>query len=393
MPFTKIAAAVTKNEAMERIIAGGLIAFLITLTVIPAIITVAKVKKLYDEPDDNRKLHKEPIPLLGGLGMFIGFVFSILLTINFAGEAPEFQYYIAAFLLIFFLGIKDDIIIISPVKKFIGQLIAAAILVYKAKLVISNMDGLLGIYQINTVCSYLLTVFALVVIINAFNLIDGVDGLAGSLGLISSLVFGIFFLINRNIPYAVLAFTFAGSLVAFLIYNFHPARIFMGDTGSLMIGLVNSILVIKFIETGSSYSVYPVTASPAIGFGILLLPLMDTLRVFSIRIMNGRSPFKPDRNHIHHVLLNYGLNHRSVTFTCITTTILITTLTFFFQKIGIIYLIAGQVVLFFSLIYYLKFKRSKYKLRIVKGKAKTEAQEEKVRLLAVYNKAAAAEED
>ncbi|MEJ7682105.1 MAG: MraY family glycosyltransferase [Segetibacter sp.] len=187
----------------------------------------------------------------------------------------------------FFLGIKDDIIIISPVKKFIGQLIAAAILVYKAKLVISNMDGLLGIYQINTVCSYLLTVFALVVIINAFNLIDGVDGLAGSLGLISSLVFGIFFLINQNIPYAVLAFTFAGSLVAFLIYNFHPARIFMGDTGSLMIGLVNSILVIKFIETGSSYSVYPVTASPAIGFGILLLPLMDTLRVFSIRIMNG----------------------------------------------------------------------------------------------------------
>ncbi len=378
---------------MERIIAGGLIAFLITLTVIPAIITVAKVKKLYDEPDDNRKLHKEPIPSLGGLGMFIGFIFSILLTINFSGEAPEFQYYIAAFLLIFFLGIKDDIIIISPVKKFIGQLIAAAILVYKAKLVISNMDGLFGIYQINTLCSYLLTVFALVVIINAFNLIDGVDGLAGSLGLISSLVFGIFFLINKNIPYAVLAFTFAGSLVAFLIYNFHPARIFMGDTGSLMVGLVNSILVIKFIETGSSYSSYPVTASPAIGFGILLLPLMDTLRVFSIRIMNGRSPFKPDRNHIHHVLLNYGLNHRSVTFTCIITAILITALTFFFQKIGIIYLIAGQAVLFFSLIYYLKFKGSKYKLRIVKGKVKTEAQEEKVRLLSIYNKAAAAEED
>ena len=378
---------------MERIIAGGLIAFLITLTVIPAIITVAKVKKLYDEPDDNRKLHKEPIPSLGGLGMFIGFIFSILLTVNFSKEAPEFQYYIAAFLLIFFLGIKDDIIIISPVKKFIGQLIAAAILVYKAKLVISNMNGFLGIYQINTACSYLLTVFALVVIINAFNLIDGVDGLAGSLGLISSISFGIFFLINKNIPYAVLAFTFAGSLIAFLIYNFHPARIFMGDTGSLMIGLVSSILVIKFIETGSSYSVYPITASPAIGFGILLIPLMDTLRVFSLRIMHGRSPFKPDRNHIHHVLLNYGFNHKSVTFTCIIATILITALTFFFQNIAIGYLIAGQAVLFFCLIYILRFRRSKYKLRIVKGKAKTEAQEEKVRLLSLYNKAAAVEED
>lgn len=378
---------------MEKIIAGGLIAFLITFTVIPAIITVAKVKKLYDEPDDNRKLHKEPIPSLGGLGMFIGFIFSILLTISFSAEAPEFQYYVAAFLLIFFLGIKDDIIIISPVKKFIGQIITSAILVYKAKLVITNMDGFLGVYQINTICSYLLTVFALVVIINAFNLIDGVDGLAGSLGLISSLVFGIFFLINKNIPYAVLAFTFAGSLIAFLIYNFHPAKIFMGDTGSLMIGLVNSILVIKFIETGSNYSYYPVTASPAIGFGILLLPLMDTLRVFSIRIMNGHSPFKPDRNHIHHVLLNHGFDHKSVTFICIIATILITGFTFLFQNIGTGYLISAQVVLFFSLIYYLKLQKSKYKLRIVKGEVKTEAQEEKVRLLSIYNKAAVVKEE
>ncbi|HEX8676493.1 MAG TPA: MraY family glycosyltransferase [Segetibacter sp.] len=378
---------------MEKIIAGGFIAFLITFTVIPAIITVAKVKKLYDEPDDNRKLHKEPIPSLGGLGMFIGFIFSILLTISFSAEAPEFQYYVAAFLLIFFLGIKDDIIIISPVKKFIGQIITSAILIYKAKLVITNMDGFLGVYQINTTCSYLLTVFALVVIINAFNLIDGVDGLAGSLGLISSLVFGIFFLINKNIPYAVLAFTFAGSLIAFLIYNFHPAKIFMGDTGSLMIGLVNSILVIKFIETGSNYSYYPVTASPAIGFGILLLPLMDTLRVFSIRIMNGDSPFKPDRNHIHHVLLNHGFDHKSVTFICIIATILITGLTFLFQNIGTGYLILAQVVLFFSLIYYLKLHKSKYKLRIIKGEVKTEAQEEKVRLLSLYNKAAVVKED
>jgi UDP-N-acetylmuramyl pentapeptide phosphotransferase/UDP-N-acetylglucosamine-1-phosphate transferase len=378
---------------MEKIIAGGFIAFLITFTVIPAIITVAKVKKLYDEPDDNRKLHKEPIPSLGGLGMFIGFIFSILLTISFSAEAPEFQYYVAAFLLIFFLGIKDDIIIISPVKKFIGQIITSAILIYKAKLIITNMDGFLGVYQINTTCSYLLTVFALVVIINAFNLIDGVDGLAGSLGLISSLVFGIFFLINKNIPYAVLAFTFAGSLIAFLIYNFHPAKIFMGDTGSLMIGLVNSILVIKFIETGSNYSYYPVTASPAIGFGILLLPLMDTLRVFSIRIMNGHSPFKPDRNHIHHVLLNHGFDHKSVTFICIIATILITGLTFLFQNIGTGYLISAQAVLFFSLVYYLKLQKSKYKLRIVKGEVKTEAQEEKVRLLSIYNKAAAVKED
>lgn len=378
---------------MEKIIFGGVLAFLITLIGIPAIITVARVKKLYDVPDDKRKLHKEPIPSLGGLGMFIGLIFSILLTINFSSEAPEFQYYIAAFLLIFFLGIKDDIIIISPVKKFIGQLITAAILVYKAKLVITNMDGFLGIYQLNTACSYLLTIFSLVVIINAFNLIDGVDGLAGSLGLISSLVFGTFFLINNNIPYAVLGFAFAGTLIAFLIYNFHPAKIFMGDTGSLMVGLVNSILVIKFIETGGHYSSYPVAASPAIGFGILLVPLMDTLRVFAIRIMNRRSPFKPDRNHVHHLLLNYGFNHKGVTFTCIIATILITALTFAFQKIGISVLIAIQIVLFFALIYFLKYKRSRFKLRVVKGESQNAAKEVKVRLVSLFDKKAAVVEE
>lgn len=378
---------------MERIIAGGLLAFLITLAVIPAIITVAQVKKLYDVPDAERKVHKEPIPSLGGLGMFIGLIFSILLTINFSSEAPEFQYYIAALLLIFFLGIKDDIIIISPVKKFIGQLIAAAILVYKAKLVITDMSGFLGIHQINTACSYLLTIFALVLIINAFNLIDGVDGLAGSLGLISSLIFGVFFLINKNIPYAIFAFTFAGSLTAFLIYNFHPARIFMGDTGSLMIGLVNSILVIKFIETGSSYALHPVAAAPAIGFGILLLPLMDTLRVFAIRIMQGNSPFKPDRNHIHHLLLNRGFNHKGVTFTCIASAVIVTAVTFIFQNIGVSLLIAIQVVLFFCLIYFFKYKKSKYKLRVIKGELKPEARQEKVKLVSLFDKKAAVIEE
>lgn len=378
---------------MERIIVAGLLAFLITYTVIPAIITVAQVKKLYDEPDDTRKLHKMPIPSLGGLGMFIGFIFSLLLTISFSSEAPEFQYYFAAFLLIFFLGMKDDIIIISPVKKFIGEIVAASILIYKAHLVITNMHGLLGVYHLNTVISYSLTLFALVVIINAFNLIDGVDGLAGSLGFISSLVFGVFFLINKNVPYATLGFAFAGTLAAFLIYNFNPAKIFMGDTGSLMIGLVNSILVIKFIETGSTYSNYPVTASPAIGFGILLVPLMDTLRVFTIRIANGRSPFRPDRNHVHHVLLNYGFTHKSVTFSCIAATIVITAFSFLLQSFGMLFLLAGQTALFFSLMYFVKLRRSKYKLRIVKGKMKAAAEEERVRMISVFKKTAIVKED
>ncbi|MCW3110627.1 MAG: undecaprenyl-phosphate N-acetylglucosaminyl 1-phosphate transferase [Segetibacter sp.] len=378
---------------MQQIILGGIIAFIVTFLVIPVIIVIAKKKKLYDEPDDKRKFHKQPIPSLGGLGMFVGFILSILLTINFSSDAPEFQFYIAAFLLIFFLGIKDDIMILSASKKFLGQLLVAGILLYKADLVITNMYGLFGVYQLNPFCSYSLTLFAIVVIINAFNLIDGVDGLAGGLGLISSLVFTIFFLVNGNIPYAVLGFSFAGCLLAFLYYNFYPARIFMGDTGSLMIGLVNSILVIKFIQEGSTYTSYPVSAAPAVGFGILLLPLMDTLRVFSIRVIQGRSPFSPDRNHIHHLFLSRGFNHKSVTLICVFSTVFISVAAFTFQGIGTSLLIVMLMTLFFSLVYVLTYKKSKYKLRAIKGEIKPLLKEENVRLVSLFDKKGAVVEE
>ncbi|MDB5248263.1 MAG: undecaprenyl/decaprenyl-phosphate alpha-N-acetylglucosaminyl 1-phosphate transferase [Segetibacter sp.] len=359
----------------------------------PVILGVAKVKKLYDEPDDKRKLHKQPVPSLGGVGMFVGFIISILLTVNFTAEAPEFQYYIAAFLLIFFVGIKDDILVTSATKKLLGQLAAAGILVFKAELIITNMDGLLGFHELNTAFSYLLTIFSIVVIINAFNLIDGVDGLAGSIGLISALVFGVYFLINHDISYAVLAFSFAGSLVAFLMFNFHPAKIFMGDTGSLIVGLVNSILVIKFIQTAGTYSNYPISAAPAVGFGILLLPLMDTLRVFSIRIKNGRSPFSPDRNHIHHLLLNRGFSHKSVTIICVLTTILISAFTFLFQQLGTGLLIACEIALFFAIIFLLNYKKAKYNLRVVKGDGKGIVPEDKVKLVSLFDKKGAVVEE
>lgn len=322
--------------------------------------------------------------------MFVGFILSTLLTINFASDAPEFQFYIAAFLLIFFLGIKDDIMVLSATKKFVGQLLVAGILIYKAGLLITNMYGLFGVQELSPFCSYTLTIFAIVVIINAFNLIDGIDGLAAGLGLISSLVFAIFFLVNGNTPYAVLGFSFAGCLLAFLYYNFHPARIFMGDTGSLMIGLVNSILVIKFIQAGSTYTSYPVAAAPAVGFGILLLPLMDTLRVFTIRVIQGRSPFSPDRNHIHHLFLSKGFNHKSITIICVLSAVLISVASFTFQKIGTGLLIVALMFVFFSLVFWLSYKKSNYKLRVIKGEV---IEEEKVRLISLFDKKAAAVEE
>lgn len=344
----------------------GILAFLITLFAIPKIIYVSEKKNLFDHPDDVRKIHNKPISSLAGLGIFLGFIISVLLTSDLF-RVYEFQYYIAAFILIFFVGIKDDIVQISAIKKFIGQSLIACILMFKADLLITNMQGFLGLTQIAVSFSFFLTFFTIIVITNAFNLIDGVDGLAGCLGLMSSLVFGAFFLVNGNIPYALLGFGLTGSLAAFLIYNFQPARIFMGDTGSLLMGVVNSILVIKFIETGSSYTAFSVSSVPAVGFSVLLLPLMDTLRVFGIRILHGRSPFSADRNHIHHLLHDRGLSHKNITLTCVAANILFIVAAFLLQPIGTTWLMAGMISCFFILIYSIKKFPVKVGMRVIKN--------------------------
>src|SRR5580704_7120841 len=325
------------------------ISFTITFLAIPAVINVAEMKKLFDMPD-ARKVHNSPITPLGGLGIFAGFIFGCLLTMHF-NEASEIQYFIASTLVIFFLGLKDDILVISPIKKFIGQVLAAFIIIYYGNIQIRSMNGFLGIYQLPEMFSLLLTYFAVIVVINSFNLIDGVDGLAGSLGLLSTTVLGVYFLYVGLSPYAVLAFSMAGSLLAFLIFNFQPAKIFMGDTGSLLIGTVNAILVIKFINVANVSDIkFPINASPAVGFTILMIPLLDTLRVFGIRILHRRSPFSPDRNHIHHLLLDRGFSHRAITLILVSVNFLAIVLVFLCRSLNCTYLILGVFLLFFAII-------------------------------------------
>ena len=362
---------------MFDVILSVAISFTVTFLAIPVIINVAEKKKLFDVPDE-RKIHQTPITPLGGLGIFAGFVFGCLLTIHFK-DSYEFQYFIAATMVIFFLGLKDDILVISPVKKFIGQVLAAFMIIYDGRIQIKSMHGFLGIYELPEMFSLLITYFAVIVIINSFNLIDGVDGLAGTLGLMSSVIFGIYFL-NVNMPsYYVLAFSLSGSLLAFLIFNFQPAKIFMGDTGSLLIGAINAILVIKFINVANTTDVsYPIESSPAIGFTILMIPLLDTLRVFSIRIFKRRSPFSPDRNHIHHLLLDKGLSHRTITLILVSMNLILIALVYLGRSIvGCTLLISSVIAFFFIFIAITYYVRSKPHLVVAKsgkpenGKLKT----------------------
>lgn len=351
---------------MNNIILSGGLAFLITFFSIPVIIEVAKDKKLFDMPG-GRKVHDAVIPTLGGLGIFAGFIIAMLIGVP-PSEASVLQYFIAAIMIIFFMGIKDDILILTATKKFVGQLIAAAILIKFAGIRITDMYGMMGINTLSPTVSFLITLFTIVVITNSFNLIDGVDGLAGSLGLLTSITFGGYFYLSGQVMYSVIALSLTGSLIAFLIYNFNPAKIFMGDTGSLLIGLINSILVIKFINIASGpASAFPLQSAPAIGFSILLVPLFDTLRVVSHRILSRRSPFSPDRNHIHHFLLDLGLNHKKVAFTCVTANILFIIIAYFLRASGssiVMLILIGGATFLVSIIYFFKSKR---KIVVING--------------------------
>jgi UDP-N-acetylmuramyl pentapeptide phosphotransferase/UDP-N-acetylglucosamine-1-phosphate transferase len=345
---------------MDNILLSAALAFLITFFAIPIIIQVAKDKKLFDEPDE-RKVHKTVIPTLGGLGIFAGFIIATLMGVP-SGITSELQYFAAAATVIFFLGLKDDILVLSASKKFIGQLVAAGIIIKFGGIQITNMHGFLGIYEIPHIASIIFTIFTIIVITNSFNLIDGVDGLAGSLGVLTTLVFGTYFYFAGQLTYSVMAFALAGSIIAFLIYNYSPAKIFMGDTGSLLLGLINSILVIKFINIAGNPAVkFPIEAAPAIGVAILMIPLFDTLRVFTLRILDRRSPFSPDRTHVHHFLLDCGLNHRKVTLTCVSANIAFIVLAFSLRHLGTTTVLGVLLVAAFTFIGVIYYSRPKAK--------------------------------
>ena len=352
---------------MQYIIISAVLAFVITFFAIPVIIQIAKSKKLFDEPDE-RKVHKVVIPTLGGVGIFAGFIVAMLMCVpDNAQDIGNLKNFAAACVVIFFLGLKDDILVLSANKKFIGQLLAAAIIMKFGNIYLNNMHGFLGIYQIPYIASVVLTVFTIIVITNSFNLIDGVDGLAGSLGLITSLVFGSYFYLSDTngtyAMYAIMAFSLSGGIIGFLIYNYSPAKIFMGDTGSLLIGLINAILVLKFINVaGTGTTALGSSAAPALGFAILMVPLFDTLRVFGLRILDRRSPFSPDRIHVHHYLLDLGFSHRKITHYCSATAILFIALAFVLRNVNTTILLLILLSIAFALIGIIYNRRQKIKM-------------------------------
>lgn len=305
---------------MEVLILVFLTAFAVVLYSTPALIKVAVLKRLIDIPTEERKVHKRAVPTIGGIIIYAATLFSFSLWYNIDDlheydqiyeSVKEFKILVATSLVLFFVGVKDDIIGTSPVKKLFANILVGLILVLMGDIRITGLHGVFGVNEIPHWGSVFLSLFTYIVVVNAMNLIDGVDGLAAGIGFIAASAFGTWFIFANEYTLASLSFSLSGALLGFLIFNFSPAKIFMGDSGSLIIGMFICVLSIKLIE-------YPLTrldafwvrvSNPILVVAALAYPLTDTLRIFIIRAAKGQSPFAADKNHLHHRLLDCGYSH------------------------------------------------------------------------------------
>lgn len=286
------------------------LAFVVSRITIPAILLVSEAKQLMDEPG-HRSVHSKKTPTLGGIGIF----FSLVVVITSMGgllDTKTLLLLLGGMTVLFFLGLKDDLLILSPRKKFLVQLLVTLVLIIFTDTRIMGFSGLLGITLMPYWVSVLFTLFVYILIINAYNLIDGVDGLAGLLALFACVAFGYIFIKTEEITMVTLAMATIGSLIAFLRFNFSSRKkIFMGDTGSMIIGFLVSFFVIRFISEAQTFrasSFYD--SAPILALSIVFFPLLDTLRIFFIRaVIHKKSPFEADQNHLHHGFLKLGYTH------------------------------------------------------------------------------------
>jgi UDP-N-acetylmuramyl pentapeptide phosphotransferase/UDP-N-acetylglucosamine-1-phosphate transferase len=291
--------------------------FLLTYLTIPKIIKVVEHKRLMDDPN-SRSSHSSRTPTLGGVAFFYVLIFA-LFFIRLRDHYDEAIFIIPGLTILFIVGLKDDLVIISPGAKLLSQVVAIAFILANPSFTIHSLNGFLNINEIPYYLYLIIGGFMMITIINSYNLIDGIDGLASVVGIVIMVIYTTIFYLTEEYFFALLAIALNASLMSFLGFNLSSdKKIFMGDTGSLIVGFIISILTLKFLALRPiAYTDLPflLENAPLIAISILIVPLFDTARVFAIRIANKKGPFSPDRNHTHHVLIDYwGLSHKQASF-------------------------------------------------------------------------------
>jgi UDP-GlcNAc:undecaprenyl-phosphate/decaprenyl-phosphate GlcNAc-1-phosphate transferase len=292
---------------------AALTSFAVAFLVTPIVISVLRKANIGDAPG-GRKIHKKFTPSMGG----IGFIFATFVALGIWGwqfPIPDIRYLIGAIALMFFVGLRDDMVELQAKHKLLGQLLAVLLVVVVGDIRIKEFHGFMGIQELPVWVSYGFTSFVLLALTNAFNLIDGLDGLAGTVATISLSILGSWFYLQGLESYAILSFTLLGGVLAFLIFNWHPAKIFMGDTGSLALGFAMGSLVVAFMEQNTALpqgAFLRLEPSFTAGIVLMIYPLYDMARVFTRRISQGKHPMTADKSHVHHFLMRSGLKHNEV---------------------------------------------------------------------------------
>jgi UDP-N-acetylmuramyl pentapeptide phosphotransferase/UDP-N-acetylglucosamine-1-phosphate transferase len=289
--------------------------FLFVFFTIPSLISFCKRYNLLDQPHP-RKSHTDSTPHLGGVIIFLGFL--ITLAIFAPGETLwEYRYAVIAMAILFCVGLWDDIQPINPWIKLFWQLFSASFMLILSHLHINSMFGLFGVNEISGFLSYLVSTLLVLTIINGVNLLDGINGLSTTITVILASFMGVWYHLTGFYGLSLFSFILVGVGFAFLKYNWTPAKLFMGDSGSMVIGVGLSFLVISFFQSDHlmilTKSPFAISKAPVIVLGALILPLIDTCRVFFLRIAKGDSPLYPDRKHLHHLLIDQGFSHAQTT--------------------------------------------------------------------------------
>ena len=276
-------------------------------------------KKILDAPN-LRSSHSKSVPNLGGIAFYIVLMLSFFFIEDYDTE-NLLKGFTPALTVLFIVGLKDDLLSVSPRVKFAGQVFAASLLISNEHLLFDDFHGFLGIHEIAYIPAFIITLFFIIFIINAFNLIDGINGLASVVACVILFTFGIFFAFEEMVFLTSICGTLVGALIAFLRYNLSSKkRIFMGDTGSMLLGFTIALMACAMFNmmcNDHHFLEGHKTNIPYLLIGILIVPIFDTLRIIIIRLVNRKSPFSPDRNHTHHILTDFkGFSHlkTSITF-------------------------------------------------------------------------------
>lgn len=348
---------------IEELFCCALLAFAISLLLTPEIIRVAHSYQMHDMPS-ARKVHSQRIPRFGGLAIFMGVIITVLLWSFWRTELFNLPL-LAAVTGIVIIGFRDDFLPLQAGIKLLAQTIGAFIIIFFGGIRIDSLHGLLGVGELPVYVSYPVSIFTIIVITNAFNLIDGINGLAGSIAILVFGSYGYWFYVNGDIPTAALCFSIIGGTLAFLIFNYQ-SKIFMGDCGSLQLGFMAATVTIKFLADNAAL---PASAahhfeSPLMFVCCLLaFPLFDTIRVFVLRVAAGVSPFTPDLNHIHHLLIGMHLPHAVATTIILSVNLIFIIAALLLQGYNDNLLLTGGILTAVLLTRFLKSRTLRYRLK------------------------------